>query len=178
MMENENLSAVGLEILRASRAELCMALPYLSGPICALAPAPGDKVTVSAATDGETLHYNASYLATCYLRGSAVVNRLQLHMVLHCLFRHLAKRRGRDAALWDLACDAAAESILDALPSPCLRGANTPIRQKFYGECRRKMQVLTAEGVYRMLLTDRRPEYEIASLQRAFLMDDHGLWDL
>ena len=135
MMENENLSAVGLEILRASRAELCMALPYLSGPICALAPAPGDKVTVSAATDGETLYYNASYLA-------------------------------------------AAESILDALPSPCLRGANTPIRQKFYGECRRKMQVLTAEGIYRMLLTDRRPEYEIASLQRAFLMDDHGLWDL
>ena len=178
MMENENLSAVGLEILRASRAELCMALPYLSGPICALAPAPGDKVTVSAATDGETLYYNASYLATCYLRGSAVVNRLQLHMVLHCLFRHLAKRRGRDAALWDLACDAAAESILDALPSPCLRGTNTPIRQKFYGECRRKMQVLTAEGIYRMLLTDRRPEYEIASLQRAFLMDDHGLWDL
>ena len=75
MMENENLSAVGQEILRASRAELCMALPYLSGPICALAPAPGDNVTVSAATDGETLHYNASYLATCYLRGSAVGTR-------------------------------------------------------------------------------------------------------
>ena len=67
MTEGNNLAAVCMEILGASRAELCMALPYLSGPICALAPRHGDETTVSAATDGETLWYNAAYLATCYL---------------------------------------------------------------------------------------------------------------
>ncbi len=176
-MEEKNLSAVGLEILQASRTELCLHLPYLSGPICALLPAPGEEVTVSAATDGETMYYNASFIANAYLRSGALVNRLSLHMVLHCMFRHLAKRRGRDAALWDLACDAAVESILDSLPQPCLRGTPVPARQKFFGECRRQLKVLSAEGIYRMLLGERRSAYEIAQLQRAFLMDDHGLWD-
>ncbi len=175
--DGRDLAAIGAEILGASRAELCLALPYMSGPICALVPTPGDDATVSAATDGEALYYNGAYIATSYLRSATLVNRLSLHMLLHCMFRHLAKRRGRDAALWDLACDVAVESILDSLPAACLRGTPVPLRQKFYGECRREMQVLSAEGIYRMLLRQRRPAYEIAQLQRVFLMDEHGLWD-
>ena len=177
-MNEDRLSAVGLDILMAARAELGMSMPYLAEALCALTPAPGDEVTVSAATDGQTLYYNGAYLADLYLRSGKTVNRLVLHGILHCMFRHLNKRRGRDAALWDLACDAAVESVIDSLPHPCLQGANTPSRQKFYGECQRELKVLTAEGIYRMLLRSPRPDYEIAQLQRAFLMDDHGLWDL
>ena len=99
-------------------------------------------------------------------------------MVLHCLFRHLAKRRGRDAALWDLACDAAAESVIDSLHYPCLTQRPIPARELFLSECRREMKVLSAEGIYRKLLRDRPPAYRIAALQRLFAMDDHGLWDL
>lgn len=40
------------------------------------------------------------------------------------------------------------------------------------------MPVLTAEGIYRRLLRLALPEYELARLQRAFLVDDHGLWDM
>ena len=177
-MDEEKLAAVGLDILAAARAELGMSMPYLSEALYALDPQPGDAVTVSAATDGQTLYYNAVYLADCYLRSGVAVNRLVLHGVLHCMFRHLRKRRGRDAALWDLACDAAVESVIDALDHPCLRGGETPSRQRFYGECRRELKVLTAEGIYRMLLRNPRPDYELAQLQRAFLADDHGLWDL
>ena len=177
-MENtENLSAVGRDILDSARTQLCMALPYLTSALCALAFAPGDGVTVSAATDGSAYYYYAPCLAALYLRSSGAVCRLYLHSVLHCLFRHLHKRRGRDAALWDLACDAAAESVLDSLALPCLAPVQTPIRKKFWGECRAQMKVLTAEGIYRMLLSERRPEYEIAQLSRAFSLDDHGLWD-
>lgn len=177
-MNENNLTAIGQDILLSCRAELCMNMPYLDEALCALALMPGDGLTVSAATDGSAFYYNASHLATSYLRSGRIVNRLYLHSVLHCMFRHLAKRRGRDAALWDLACDAAAESVLDSLPYACLHRVDTPIRQKFYGECRRELKVLSAEGIYRMLLRQRRPDYEIAQLQRAFLMDDHGLWDL
>ena len=177
-MENtENLSAVGRDILDSARTQLCMALPYLTPALCARAFAPGDGVTVSAATDGSAYYYYAPYLATLYLRSSGAVCRLYLHSVLHCLFRHLRGRRGKDAALWDLACDAAAESVLDSLALPCLAPVQTPIRKKFWGECRAQMKVLTAEGIYRMLLSERRPEYEIAQLSRAFSLDDHGLWD-
>ena len=115
-MNEDRLAAVGLDILMAARAELGMSMPYLAEALYALAPAPGDEVTISAATDGVTLYYNGSYLADCYLRSGRIVNRLVLHGILHCMFRHLKKRRGRDAVLWDLACDAAVESVIDSLP--------------------------------------------------------------
>ena len=178
MNEEKNLSAVGQEILQSGRTQLCMALPYLSGQLCALVPAPGDEVTVSAATDGETLYYNASFLAAGFLKSERFSARLNMHMTLHCLFRHLAKRRGRDAALWDLACDAAVESVVDSLSYACLTQRAVPPKQLFLAECRRKMKVLSAEGIYRMLLRERPPEYRIAALQRLFAMDDHSLWDL
>ena len=177
-MENKDLASVGQEILRACRNELYLNMPYLDEALCALAFVPGDEVTVSAATDGSAFYYSGAYLANSYLRSGKLVNRLYLHSILHCMFRHLAKRRGRDSALWDLACDTAVESIIDSLPYPCFKRVDTPIRQRFYGECRRELKVLTAEGIYRMLLRERRPEYEIAQIHRAFLLDDHGLWDL
>lgn len=40
------------------------------------------------------------------------------------------------------------------------------------------MPVLTAEGIYRHLLRKGLSEYERAALQRTFLSDDHGLWDM
>ena len=181
-MENKNepaaLSSVGQDILRSGRTQLCLALPYLSGPVCALVPAAGDNVTVSAATDGETLYCNASFLASGFLKSERFSPRLNLHVVLHCLFRHLAKRRGRDALLWDLACDAAVESVLDSLNCACLAQRAAPAKELFLTECRRGMKVLSAEGIYRMLLRERPPEYRIANLQRLFAMDDHSLWDL
>ena len=178
MDQNQNLSSVGQDILRAARIQLCMALPYMSGPLCALVPMPGDDVTVSAAADGERLFYNASFLATGFLRSERFSPRLNLHIVLHCLFRHLAGRRGRDAALWDLSCDTAVESIIDSLPYACVKQRPVPARERFLAECRRNMKVLSAEGIYRMLLRERLPAYRIAELQRLFAMDDHSLWDL
>ena len=177
MERSDNLSAVAPDILDDARARLCVNLPYLAPALCALAFAQGDGVTVSAATDGSAYFAYGPYLATLYLRSSGAVCRLYLHSVLHCLFRHLRKRRGRDAALWDLACDAAVESVLDSLALPCLAPVNTPVRKKFWGECRAQLKVLTAEGIYRMLLSEKRPDYEIAQLDRAFRLDDHGLWD-
>ena len=177
-MNEENISAVGQDILLSGRTQLCLALPYLSGPLCALVPMPGDDITVSAATDGETLYYNASFLASGFLKSERFSPRLNLHMVLHCMFRHLAKRRGRDAELWDLACDTAVESVIDSLHYPCLTQRPTPAKELFLSECRREMKVLSAEGIYRKLLRDRPPAYRIAVLQRLFVMDDHSLWDL
>ena len=168
---------IGREILLAARNELYMALPYLDSALCMLRYEPGESVTATLATDGEALDYDARYLAQRYLRGGTVVNRVYLHVVLHCLLRHLAGKRGRDAALWDLACDAAAESILDDLDYPCLATAATPVRRKFYNACRRDAAVLTAERIYRYLQRERLPEYEVAQLQRTFFADDHRLWD-
>ena len=176
-MEQKDFAGVGQDILFAARNELYMSLPYLDAALCGLAFAPGGRVTVSLATDGETMYYDGAWLADRYLRSQVWTCRAYLHVILHCMLRHLAKKRGKVSELWDLACDAAVESILDELDYPCLNAGIVPRKQKFYGECRRDMPVLTAEGIYRRLLRLNLPEYEIAQLQRAFLVDDHGLWD-
>ena len=174
----KNWSAIGLDILMASRNELYLNMPYLDVPLCALRFQDGSDITLTMATNGETLYYDGNFLAERYLRSSILTNRAYLHVILHCMLRHLAKKRHRVSALWDVACDAAVESILDELPYPCLSQPITPTKQKFYGECREKMPVLTAEGIYRKLLSDRLSDYEVSQLQRLFLVDDHGLWDM
>ena len=176
-MAAKDLTAIGLEILQTARNELYLNLPYLDVALCSLDFQPGGGVTLSLATDGETLYYDGSFLSERYLRSRTAVDRAYLHVLLHCMLRHLWKKRGRVAELWDLACDVAVESILDELDYPCLAGGFVPAKQKFYGECRAEMPVLTAEGIYRHLLRLDLPEYEVARLQRTFLVDDHGLWD-
>ncbi len=176
-VEKKDLTAIGRDILFAARNELYMNLPYLDAALCALAFQPGGGVTLSIATDGETLYYDGSYLSERYLRSPVATNRAYLHVLLHCMLRHLANKRGKMPELWDLACDAAVESILDSLELPCLNEGIVPMKQKFYGECRAEMPVLTAEGIYRHLLRRDLSEYEVAQLQRRFLADDHGLWD-
>lgn len=173
----QEMNRIGLEILQATRNELYLNLPYLDAALCALTFREGEKVTLSMATDGELLYYNGSWLAERYLRGRSTMCRAYFHTILHCMLRHPAKKREKVPELWDLACDAAVESILDELDYRCFEGGYSPKKQKFYGECRGEMPVLTAEGIYRYLLKLRLPEYETAQLQRAFLQDDHGLWD-
>ena len=173
----KDFSAIGQDILFAARNELYLNLPYLDVALCSLRFQPGGGVTLSLATDGETLYYDGSFLAERYLRSRTAVNRAYLHVLLHCMLRHIFKKRGKVPELWDLACDAAVESILDELEYACLTEGTVPMKQKFYGQCRRDMPVLTAEGIYRRLLRISLPDYELAQLQRAFLVDDHGLWD-
>ena len=167
---------IGREILFAARNELYLNLPYLDVALCALAFQPGGEVTLSLATDGETLYYDGAWLSDRYLRSRVLTNRAYLHVILHCMLRHLGKKQGKAPELWDLACDAAVESILDELNYPCLNEGTVPMKQKFWGECSREMKVLTAEGIYRHLLRRNLPPYELAQLQRVFLVDDHGLW--
>ena len=167
---------IGREILFAARNELYLNLPYLDVALCALAFQPGGEVTLSLATDGETLYYDGAWLSDRYLRSRVLTNRAYLHVILHCMLRHLGKKQGKAPELRDLACDAAVESILDELNYPCLNEGTVPMKQKFWGECRREMKVLTAEGIYRHLLRRNLPPYELAQLQRVFLVDDHGLW--
>ncbi len=173
----KDFSAIGQDILFAARNELYLNLPYLDVALCSLRFQPGGGVTLSLATDGEMLYYDGSFLAERYLRSRTAVNRAYLHVLLHCMLRHIFKKRGKVPELWDLACDAAVESILDELEYACLTEGTVPMKQKFYGQCRRDMPVLTAEGIYRRLLRISLPDYELAQLQRAFLVDDHGLWD-
>ena len=61
-MAQQDLNAVGLRILDASRAALMIELPYLDVLLCALQSRNGEDVTSSIATDGQYLFYTGSII--------------------------------------------------------------------------------------------------------------------
>ena len=179
-MSSEKTTApgeIGRDILSASRNELYMDMPYLAGALFTLEFVPGDSVTVTAATNGREIYYTDSFLSDLYLRNPVKANRAYLHMILHCMLRHLSKRRAKDPVLWDIACDAAVESIIDDLNGRSVYNGVPPARRIFYGECLENMKVITAEGIYLMLQRKKCSAYERARLQKEFGADDHSLWD-
>ena len=176
MAQSERWQKIGREILFSARTELYMSLPFLDTALAALTVSDGYD-TATLATDSRALYYSGPWLAQQYERSRANVCRAYLHTVFHCLLRHPAKARGRDRALWDLACDVAVESMLDALDYRCLQADKPSVRrQHLYRQLRESMPVLTAEAVYRQFRRERAGLYDCAALSRVFHVDDHALW--
>lgn len=168
---------IGREILTAARNELYLNLPFLDAALCALPFAEGVD-TPTLATDTKVLYYNGAWLASRYERARSLTCRAFLHVILHCLLRHPAGRKGRDGELWDLCCDIAVESILDELNYPCLSPSAPSVRRShLYRTLKSHMPVLTAGAIYRQFRREPLSEYDRATYAREFVQDDHSLWE-
>lgn len=168
---------IGREILTAARNELYLNLPFLDAALCALPFAEGVD-TPTLATDTKVLYYNGAWLASRYERARSLTCRAFLHVILHCLLRHPAGRKGRDGELWDLCCDIAVESILDELNYPCLSPSAPSVRRShLYRTLKSHMPVLTAGAIYRQFRREPLSEYDRATYAREFAQDDHSLWE-
>ena len=120
------------EIIRDSQNELYLNLRFFDVALHSLAPEPSMSLG-TAATDGVVYRYNPEFLTNQYKSSSVLVNRSYLHSILHCLFGHIWHQREEGELLyWNLACDIAAEYILDGLPLRCLRNPPKPYRRAVY----------------------------------------------
>ncbi|MVB12697.1 hypothetical protein CAFE_34390 [Caprobacter fermentans] len=177
-MENETLERVqkiGGQILTASRTELYLQMRFFDVALSALSyqMTPGARFM---GTDGTSLFYDPDRLFYSYRRNPVLVNRVYLHQVLHCVFRHLWKKPGQDRGLWDLSCDIAMESVLDGISQRCVRQPPSWFRRNFYGTMRETFQVPTAEKIYEMLRKMRLTDDARVQLEREFRIDDHSFW--
>ena len=85
-------------------------------------------------------------------------------------------RKGRDKTLWNISCDIAVESIIDHWHLKCIHMVQTRLRKDIYGQLERNLKVLTAEGIYRQLVSFGLEEKKIKELQMEFRVDDHQYW--
>ena len=169
---HEKLIRIGDRILSLSRSELYLSMRYLDLALSALS-FDLNLNTRTIATDGVHLFYNPNYLISAYQDDPVGVNRTYLHMVLHCIFRHMTQASGREPEDWNLACDIAVESILDSLAYPCVQRLVTDRRQEYYDSL--KLSVLNAEQIYPVIQTLPYPVK--CGMQREFLSDDHKFWE-
>lgn len=179
----ERLTQLGGQILSLSRNEIYLsmrffesAFPMLSYELL--------RSTQSLGTDGEKLYYNPKHLLELYDKSPVTVNRAYLHVLLHCLFRHLFKqdfvKDSVDEEIytnWDLACDIAVESVIDSFDGmSCVLSNPSAYREEVYDKLKKKLPVLTAEGIFRELevMVASLESYE--ALKKEFCVDDHRFW--
>lgn len=177
MNENhQRLIQIGNAILNSSRNELYLSLRFLDLALSGL----NYQMNLSSlyvGTDGEKVLFNPRYLVERYQSDPVLVNRLYLHMLLHCIFRHPFHTGERDQALWGVACDIAVESIIDTLPVKATHLVVSDFRNEMYDELKKDLKVLSAEGIYRKLSQRKFTEKEFGKLQLAFWVDDHVFWE-
>lgn len=163
------------KILESSRNALYINMRYLDVALSSLAW----EITTDIpriGTDGLKIAYEPHYLADLYRENLMLVNRVYLHMVFHCIFRHLFRPCPEDRELWNLSCDMAVEALIDGMHHRSIRMGVHPFRRAVYDELRKTLKVLTAEGIYRELKkADYRPEQRARMVQE-FCIDDHTYW--
>lgn len=171
----KKLEKVGTQILSASRNELYLNMRFLDIPLSSLIYVLDPQI-YAVGTDGFSLHYDPQYLADLYRLDRVRINRIYLHNVFHCIFRHILKQGKREKRLWDLSCDIAAEHTLDGLYKRSVRFPKSAFRMNCYAILERKLGVLTAEKLYRHFENERPEEYKLRKLEAEFRIDDHSLW--
>ena len=163
------------KILESSRNALYINMRYLDVALSSLAW----EITTDIpriGTDGLKIAYEPHYLADLYRENPMLVNRVYLHMVFHCIFRHLFRPCPEDRELWNLSCDMAVEALIDGMHHRSIRMGVHPFRHAVYDKLRKTLKVLTAEGIYRELKkADYRPEQRARMVQE-FCIDDHTYW--
>lgn len=171
----EKLQELGNRILLLTRNELYLQMRFLDVALSSFYYV-ADMGVDTAATDGTVMYYNPRRVGGLYREDKGLLNRLYLHMVLHCVFRHLIRRNGREERLWNLACDIVIESMVDSMQHRSVRRARSWLRKETYRKLQERMQVLTAEKVYGVLEEWDLPQRKLVEMEEAFLVDSHCYW--
>lgn len=171
----ERFEHIGIQILEGARNALYMNMRYLDVALSSLSYEMTTDIP-RIGTDGFRLLYEPHYLADLYREHPMKVNRVYLHLVFHCVFRHLLKSCREQEQLWDISCDIAVEALIDGMHHRSIRMGIHPFRKALYGELQQKLKVLTAEGIYRTLEEKELTGEQLERLAREFCIDDHTFW--
>ncbi len=171
----DRLTGIAEKILNDSRTQLYMDQHYLALALGAL------KLKVNTelpgiGTDGEYLAVHPKILADLYEKDRRLVNRIYLHQVYHCLFRHIFKGIKADRELWMLSCDMAVEFLIDAQDNRCTRMGRSALRSRWRTQIQHYVKVLNAEGIYEALKKLSPDAAMLERLKGEFSPDDHSLW--
>lgn len=165
------LESLARDVLLLSRNTLLVNLRFLDAALSqfTLTPSP-----LPLATDGHQLCFAPRRVLLRYREEREAVTRDYLHLVLHCVFRHMYIHSLVDRPLWDLACDIAVESVIASLSLPCAAARRQDRQAAVLAAMEEEIRPLTAEGLYSYF--QNQPPEDFEELQAIFRGDDHTLW--
>lgn len=170
------IDGVCKNILNVSRSQLYVNMRYLGMAFNGLAYALSDD-TETLGTDGFYLYYSPAFLMQKYQQEAHWIDRAYIHVILHCIFKHLIGMEDRDEDLWNISCDIVTEFIIDKFNNRLLKRNISTLRRRVYKKIEANIKVPTAESVYRFLINNEKlTDIELEKIGQEFLMDDHSFW--
>lgn len=174
MNKLEKQKQLAREILFLSRNTLLVNLRFLDMALSQFELIPVDQSTLM--TDGKHILYNPKHVLESYRTGKEIPVRDYLHMVMHCIFRHMYMDPTLNRTYWDLACDIAVENVITELN---LKSTTTPKEKQqepYITAIRQELKYVTAEKIYSYLRQTVPDEKKVAQIRGTFYGDDHELW--
>lgn len=163
--------------MNSVRTELYLSMRFM-GPALGSLGFQMDLSTRRVGTDAAMIRFNPTYLMQTYIERPELLNRIYMHMLMHCLFRHMFHaKEHEDEELWDLCCDIAAESVVDSMDYPSILRVSSDFRQQWYDKLEKELSVLTAEKLYHYFMVRKRDPYLEESLRQEFTLCDHSFWE-
>ena len=176
MRAHQDLIDFGNRILNEARTELYLHLRFMARALDSLGYTM-DLATQSMGTDARTIHYNPNFVFALFLESPQKLDRLYLHILLHCIFRHMfSSDQYEDQALWDLAADIQVESVLDSMDYDIINRPAYPFREEWYERLRAECRVLSAERIYHYFHLNKPDLDTLQQLTLEFHKCDHQFW--
>ena len=142
----EKANSVAREILVLSRNTLLVNLRFLDMALSRLELKPIQSSTIL--TNGSYILYNPLYVLETYKNAKEIPVRNYLHMVMHCVFRHMYVEPSIDRAFWDVACDIAVENVIIDLGLKATASMREAQQEAYISSIRDEITHVTAEKIY------------------------------
>lgn len=162
------------EVLMLSRNTLLVNLRFLDMALSQFTLYPIDFSTIM--TDGRFILYNPKHVLTEFKDQKEAVVRDYIHMVMHCVYRHMFVGPLVDRPLWNLACDIAVENAITELGLKSASSNRENAQSIHIRKLKVKIKDLTAEKLYNHLKISNYPPLMLSTLANGFYADDHTIW--
>ena len=170
----EQLLNVAREVIDLACASLFVDMRFLDTAVFRLSFKPDEEDAIGTwYTNGQICCYNVEHLLKRYVARRTTASHDILHVVLHCVFRHMFVNEKVDRRLWDIACDVAVEALIGSLGYDSVRDGREPLRQDIVEELCSAPGSITAEKIYRTLLARQYDEEDLCYIERSFFTDEH-----
>ena len=172
--KEEKQDRLARDILILSRNTLLVNLRFLDAALSQFEYFPIEES--SLLTDGKHLLYNARHILTNYRQEKETPVRDYLHVVMHCVFRHMFMDPTLNRPYWDLACDIAVEHMITELGLKAVTSVREKKQAQYLTAMKKELKQVTAEKIYSYLQYASPSEAKVAEIRGLFYADNHEIW--
>jgi predicted metal-dependent peptidase len=172
--KEEKLNKLAHDVLILSRNTLLVNLRFLDMALSQFELIPIAESTLL--TDGKHILYNPKHVLGGYKNAKEIPVRDYLHMVMHCVFKHMYMDPTLNRPYWDLACDIAVEHTITELGLRAVTVAREKQQAQYIAAIKKELKHVTAEKIYAYLRQSVPDPKKIAEIRGLFYGDNHEIW--